>query len=279
MTAQRLRPAGLLDLDLHAIDGRTRPVRCQTQPPLQLSRVRYDDVAHPDRAVFTLIHLGGILAGDRYELRVRLGESASALVGTAAATQVYQHPPHSQQAEATQSLMLHLAPNSRLIWQPEPLILFAGARFSQHTRIVLEPGARLALLDVTVPGRLARGEVLQFARFATRLEVCDTQGRCLVAERAVLEPQRRSLLRPGVLDSTPVWGSLYLLGDEINSEAGCDLVQQLNQPRLAATMLPHQSGLLVRALGTTAQEVRAMLLQVWATLQPLWHAGRQTGAL
>lgn len=277
-TEQRIRPAGRLELTLESIDGRTRPVRCLTQPPLQLSRVRYDDPAEPDRAVFTLIHLGGILAGDRYELTVELGEGATAMIGTAAATQVYRHPLHSQQAQATQALALHLARNSRLIWQPEPLILFAGARFSQATRIVLAPGARLALLDVTVPGRLARGEVLQFAHFATRLEVSDTQGRCLVAERAVLEPQRQSLAWPGVLDATPVWGSLYLLGDQLDSERGCSVVQQCDQPGMAATTLPHQCGLLVRALGTTPQHVRAMLLRAWYALSQIWHAGHPIGA-
>lgn len=272
MTTQQLsRPAGQLNLQLEAIEGRTRPVRCHTQPPLQLSRVRYDDPAHPERAVFTLIHLGGILAGDCYDLNVTLGEAASAMIGTAAATQVYRHPPHNQQAPATQTLTLQLDRNSRLIWQPEPLILFAGARFSQATQIVLAQGAQLVLLEVIVPGRLARGEVLQFDRFATRLEVSDTQRRCLVAERAVLEPQRHALMRPGVLDITPVWGSLYVLGDQLDSERACSIIQQMDQPQLAATILPYECGLLVRALGTTPQQVRLRLLQAWQALRPIYE--------
>lgn len=264
------RPHGRLDLLLECIDGRTRPIRAQAHPPLQLSRVRYDD-DQPERAVLTLIHLGGILAGDRYHLSVTLGAGASGQIGTAAATQVYRHPPHNQQPDATQDLVLQLKPDSRLVWLPEPLILFAGARFSQTTTISLAHGARLALLDVIVPGRLARGELLQFTRYATRLEVSDVQGRCLVAERAVLEPQRRALALPGVLDSAPVWGSLYLFDFELDSERGCRIVHGLHEPLLAATTLPHGCGLVVRAMGSTPQQVRGILLRAWRILSSLWQ--------
>ena len=89
------------------------------QPPLQLSRARYDNPARPEQVSLTLIHLGGILSGDRYDLNVTLGAAASARITTAAATQVYRMPA----GEATQALHLCLGPDSRLEWLPEPTIL------------------------------------------------------------------------------------------------------------------------------------------------------------
>src|SRR5438045_6935103 len=125
--AQDGRQEGRLDLLLERAGAITRPVRCAVQPPLQLSRARYDDPARPNDPALTLVHLGGILAGDHYDLQIALGEGAGARVTTAAATQVYRMP----QGAATQAIQLQLGAGSRFEWLPEPTILFGGARFSQ----------------------------------------------------------------------------------------------------------------------------------------------------
>ena len=253
---------------LERADATTRPVRCAVQPPLQLSRARYDDPTRPDQPALTLVHLGGILAGDHYDLRIALGDSAAARITTAAATQVYRMP----QGQAAQDIQLDLGPGSRLEWLPEPTILFGGARFSQAVSVTLGAGARLALLDVLVPGRLARGEAYQFDRYAARLDVCDAAGRLLLAERALLEPRRRDLSAPGVFGATPVLGSLYILGDGVDAERDCALVTRRQGALdgrsidLGAAVLPNGCGMLVRALGTAPSQVRAALLKVWEVL-------------
>jgi urease accessory protein UreH len=103
------RQEGRLDLLLERDGAVTRPVRCAVQPPLQLSRARYDAPARPDEPALTLVHLGGILAGDHYDLRIALGDAAGACVTTAAATQVYRMP----QGQATQALQIQLGAGSR----------------------------------------------------------------------------------------------------------------------------------------------------------------------
>ena len=262
------RQEGRLDLLFERAAAITRPVRCAVQPPLQLSRARYDDPARPDEPALTLIHLGGILAGDHYDLRIALGAGAGARVTTAAATQVYRMP----QGEATQSIQLQLGAGSRLEWLAQPTILFGGARFTQTTSVTLGPGAQLALLDVLVPGRLARGEVYQFDRYAARLEVRATAGRLLLAERALLEPRRHDLTAPGLLGTTPVLGSLYILGDGVDAERDCARVARRTDGLsgllidLGAAVLPNGCGMLVRALGMTASQAHAALLKVWNVL-------------
>ena len=263
------RQEGRLDLLLERDGAVTRPVRCAVQPPLQLSRARYDDPARPDEPALTLVHLGGILAGDHYDLRIALGDGAGARVITAAATQVYRMP----QGEATQAIQLQLGAGSRLEWLPAPTILFGGARFTQTTSVTLGPGARLALLDVLVPGRLARGEVYQFERYAARLEVRDAAGRLLLAERALLEPRRHTLTAAGLLGATPVLGSLYILGDRVDAACDCARVARRADGLsglsvdLGAAVLPSGCGMLVRALGTTASQVHAALLTILGTIK------------
>lgn len=264
--AQRARPpaSGGLDLLLERDGAITRPRRAFASPPMQLSRLRYDDPADPGAAVFTLLHLGGVLAGDRVQMRVELGPGAAAQIPMAAATQVLRMPA----GDAAHALEIVLAEGSRLAWLAQPLILFAGACFSQTTRIMLAAGAQLALLDVLAPGRLARGERWQFTRYESRLEVCDAGGRLLVAERAVIEPARSIPFLP---EHTPVAGSLYLLGDTIDAEGMAAELAASSAPGLGATVLPNGAGLLVRALGATPSEVHGALSRVYAR----WHAAQQ----
>lgn len=254
--------SGTLDLLLERVGEHTRPVRCLAAPPLQLSRARYDDPARPADLALTLVHLGGVLQGDRYGLQVELGPDAGATIGTAAATQVYRMP----QGEASQELWLRLAPGSRLSWLPEPLILFGGARFRQATRIELAPGARLALLDVLAPGRLARGERFAFERYEARLEVCAPDGRLLLAERALLEPARHRAAAPGLFGDRPVLGSLFLLGGPPDPEHAAARLHARERPHLGAAVLPNGCGLLVRLLGESPSAVRRELLEVYAEL-------------
>lgn len=261
--------AGMLNLLLASdANGITRPVRTLAQPPIQLSRVRYDDPRQPEMAVLTLLTLGGVLSGDRNTLAVELAENACARVVMAAATQVLSMP----EGHAEQSLTLHLGPGSQLFWPAEPTILFANADYCQQTRVILGAGARLALIDVLVPGRLARGEVHRFRRYQATFEVFDPAGRLLVAERSRLEPGRQLLSAPGLLDPHAVVGSLYILGDTIDAERLAATISEANSVDLGATVLPNRAGLLVRAIGPAASAVRSRLSALMDELGP--HSSR-----
>jgi urease accessory protein len=253
---------GALDLALSLIDGVTRPARAFTRPPLQLSRVRYDDPRRPGMAVQTLLTLGGVLAGDRNTMAVEVGEGAAARVVFAAATQVLAMP----SGHAEQSIALRLGAGSRLEWLAEPTILFGDSELHQRTQVALAPGAQLALLDVLTPGRLARGELHRFRRYRSELEVIDHAGRLLAAEYADLAPGRRALDVPGVLRGSPVVGSLFLLGDLPDAERVVAQVSASPARRLGATVLPNGCGALVRALGDSASAIRAALLSVLADI-------------
>jgi len=267
-TLQGHRPGqeGQLDLRLAVIGGATRAIRSLVRAPFQLSRARYDPSDHAGTVSFTIVHLGGVLSGDRLQLHVELAAQASATLRTAAAAQIYRMPGQG----ASQTTSLRLASNSSLAWLPEPTILFGGARFSQITRIELAAGARLALLDVLVPGRLARGECYQFDTYTQRLEIRDAAGRLLVAEYARLEPQQSNFAAAGLLQATPVVGSLYLLGN-YDRQAVHTLLQQHATPNTGSAMLPGECGQLIRVLGTTASMVHGSLITFWQRLNWLQH--------
>ena len=56
------------------------------------------------------------------------------------------------------------------LW-PAPLILQAGARLQQQTRVDLAPSARVLLCEMVSPGRVAFGEAFRFDAWRSNLEI------------------------------------------------------------------------------------------------------------
>jgi hypothetical protein len=69
-----------------------------------------------------------------------------------------------------------------------------------------------------------------------------------------------------------VLGSLYILGDRVDAERDCARVARRDgmvdekAVDMGAAVLPNGCGMLVRALGTTASQVRGTLLKIWGVL-------------
>lgn len=249
-----------LELALEFDGERTRARRALATPPLQLSRARYDDAAAPGRLSLTLVHLGGVLAGDCYRLSVELASGAEAVVGAAAATQIYTMP----SGTARQETLISAAPGSRLWWMPGPQILFAGARYCQSTRVELAPGAFVMLCEALVSGRLARGECWRFERYQSALEIVDPRGELLACEHTLVEPGRRHPAVPGVMGGFAVQGSLWLLGDRVDAERAAEAIGSRDGV-LSAAVLPG-GGVVVRALGAGLSAVRLALRRCYEAL-------------
>lgn len=112
---------------------------------------------------------GGLVDGDRIAVEVDVGEGASALLGTQASTKVYRSA-----RGCSQDLRARVADRGALAILPDPVVCFAGARYSQNIDVALAPGGSLVLLDGYTCGRSARGERWQFTRYASR--TCVTRG-------------------------------------------------------------------------------------------------------
>jgi urease accessory protein len=239
---------GSLELVLRPGPEGTEATCARAIPPLQLSRLRRDSAAWPAAACFTLVHLGGVLDGDRYDLTIDVASGAAATLASAAAT--LAHPATAAPAEI--DITICVASGARLAYLPQPLILFRDADLRQRTRVVIAPGGLLLLAEVFVVGRLAMGERLAFRRYCARLEVCDPEGQLLVAERLDLQPAAFALDAPGLLGGASAVGSFYLLAPGRQLDAlQAALEDALRDQGLDAALgpLPNRAGLFVRALG------------------------------
>ncbi len=98
---------------------------------------------------------GGVVAGDRAELRFVAGEGACAVLTTQSAEKIYR----SDGLEATIDVRLEAAARARVEWLPQETILFDRARLARRLDAEVAGDATLTVLEAITFGRMAMGEV------------------------------------------------------------------------------------------------------------------------
>ena len=165
--------------------GRTRITDLECRPPLQILRLHYLDPAAPDLATAILASpSGGILDGDDIRLEVSVGRGARLHVGTQSATRIYRTPG----AGARFNVELRVEDGGYLEVMPDPYIPYRASRFETTMRCEVAERGTLVVREVVGPGRAARGEVLAFESFESRLELVRPDGEVFATDTVRLDP-------------------------------------------------------------------------------------------
>jgi urease accessory protein len=237
------------------------------QPPLRV--VRSFALAHGA----ALVHLhnisGGVLGGDRLDLRVEVAPQARAQLTSTGATRLYRSRSGTEPAQ--QSTHFTVREGGLLEYLPDTLIPFAGSRYQQATRVELADDAGLFWWEIVAPGRVGRGEVFAYDRLLLETEIA-AAGRDVLRERVRLEPQQHSLASLARLGPYRYYASFYACRVGLEPARWRELEAQLqevvaplNRPGEAfwgiSTLPAH--GLAVRAVGQTNHALTAGLLTLW----------------
>ena len=257
---------GELKLGFAQQNGRTVLAESFFRVPLQVMKPRYDESGCA--CVYLLSPTGGVVQGDDYQIDVTLSSNSHATLTTQAATKVYAMPLQG----AAQSLRGRIGENAVFEYLPDPTILFHDAIFTQQVSFGLERGAMLVIQEIVMPGRLARGEKLEFTKYRSHIEASDSDG-VLLFDSCLLKPKHQPYLAThGALDNFACWGSWFLLGD-FNMprwESLCEIAEpllnhpdksiggltQLNRNGIALRMLAHNSGVIQSAFQTIWNRIK-----------------------
>lgn len=252
---------GILRLRFAPTDGRTALVEDYARAPFHLSGTLAHDPHDDVATVFVQSATGGIAQGDRHDVTIDVDPGAFAHVSTQSSTKVQSMQHNYGAAE----LRLSVGQGGYLEYLPEPTILHADARFHQDLTVELAPESIAVLGDIVVPGRLARGERFEFERYRTRVRVRN-RDRLLFEDTTHLAPEEGDPTAPGLFGDASVYGTLFVVAPEREIDAlstslhdavsGCTA-------RAAATELPNEAGVVVRALGDRAETVDAALHAAW----------------
>jgi len=133
---------------------------------------------------------GGMTGGDTLRLACRVGRKARVRLTTQSAEKIYR----AEHGPATVTAELAVDAGASLAWIPQETILFDGARLERSLSADLEERAKLLVLEMTVLGRVARGETMTSGLFRDRWRV-RRDGRLVFADDVRLEGDVASVMQ------------------------------------------------------------------------------------
>ncbi|SFN05194.1 urease accessory protein [Izhakiella capsodis] len=240
--------------------------------PFLVQRPLYWDEALPNLpCLFLISTAGGILQGDRLVLEVDMQPGSSAHITTQSATKV-QSMTHNYAAQLQQ---ITLQENSYLEMMPEPTILHNNARFISSTRLQIHPSATLLYSEVLTCGRKHHPTDggFKFDVYSARTEAQDLNGHDLFSEHYLLEPKLRPLNGAGIMEGFHVAGNVILLTPEKHHQTILTRIKPCYDATagiaFGASLLPNQCGIIFKALGSEAYQVKS-------AIHTFWQAARET---
>ncbi|MDA8194946.1 MAG: urease accessory protein UreD [Thermaerobacter sp.] len=254
---------------------------------------------HPDHRAIRVVmaQLGGVLQGDSFRTDVEVGERAGLVLTTQAATKLYRMPDRG----ARHDLSIRVAAGGTLIYLPDVLIPFAGARYQQVLAVEAELGSRVLMRDLLAPGRLARGERFAFSEvtMSVRIGVPGVPAP-LYWERQELRPGEQPPSANGAWGAWPYLGSLVVVEPGTERQAEPTWVDAAWQALLAADPRPGpyrddpgrvgtvgddalygglsriRHGWVVRVLARRADRLAECLAAITAAVRGQWDASDYT---
>lgn len=268
---------GVAEVAFAATGGATRLDQLYHHDPARILFPRPADGDVMTAAVVTTS--GGLVGGDRLDVRAEAGVGARGLVMAQAAEKVYR----SLGADSVVRIDLRADADGWLEWLPQETILFDGARLDRRTTVTVEPGARVLAGDMLVFGRLARGEVLSHGVLRDTWEVRKC-GRLTWADSLHVDGDiDQALADPVRFDGAKAYATVVYAGDDAPAHldaargllpddgadirVGATVVNGL----LVARWLGHDPNLVRQAFGRYWAGFRNLACGLPAALPRLWH--------
>ena len=243
--------------------GKTVVKEQYSKVPLFTQRALYLEESIPSMAyIYIISPSGGILQGDRYRMDIKLKNNAYSHITTQGATRVYR----MENNFATQIVNVVVDDGCYFEFVPDQIIPYRNSRFYQTVNLNVHDNATMVYSEIIVPGRVASGESFEYDICYMKALAKNQKGRIRFIDIAILEPKKRNLKTLGILGNFDVVGSMYILtmakyvaelNEEINSS-----VQKFFKISGGATILPYNSGVLVRMLGSVASDLRNAMYEV-----------------
>jgi urease accessory protein len=143
---------GIAEIAFDERDSVTRLAHLYQRDPL---RVLFPTPAATEPPLAVLVTTsGGLVAGDRLDISVRLATRATAQITTSAAEKVYRSTGRTTKVFQA----LSIGRDAALEFLPQETILFDRARLERKTVVDLEPGAVFLGGEIVIFGRRARDE-------------------------------------------------------------------------------------------------------------------------
>ncbi|HYY49815.1 MAG TPA: urease accessory protein UreD [Nitrososphaeraceae archaeon] len=252
-----------LRLEQNTENSKTVVKEQYSKVPLFTQRALYLEESIPSMAYMYIISpSGGILQGDRYRMDITLRNNACAHITTQGATRIYR----MEKNYATQIVNITVDDGCYFEFVPDQIIPYRDSRFYQTVNLSIHDNATMMYAEMIVPGRVASGESFEYDICYMKALAKNQNNVLRFIDVAVLEPKKRSLSILGILSKFSVLGNMYILTKtkylaQLITEINC-VLQNFSNISGGATVLPRDSGVLVRILGEVAQDIRVVMYDI-----------------
>ncbi len=254
-------------------DGHTRLKHLYQRAP---ARVLMPDGVDPGVPMAVLLNTGGgLVGGDRLDIRVSTAAGARAVVTQQAAEKVYRAPDAASRID----VRLSVGAGGWLEWLPQETILFNGARLRRSNVAEVAAGGRLLAGEVLVFGRRARGEVFARGLIEDRWEI-RRDGRPIWADALRLDGDvARTLTAAAGLSGAAAIASTVFVDDNagIQLDAARQWLAQACADGVQAAATVVGGVLITRWLAADPMPLRTSFARYWSALR--WRIGGLNAAL
>lgn len=201
---------GKLEMAFEPRRGLTRLVHVYQQPPLKASRELYAD-NKSTATVFIMESSGGMVAGDKNDISVKLAPESQVKLKQQSALKIY--PSHTGEL-CTQEITVDIAEGARLEWLPEVTIPYERAKFQVNTTIRMTASSTLIWGEIIAPGREMRGEIFDYQSFQSKYKLYVEES-LIAFDSFHFKPQEMYLSTVGLLEKALYIGSLWIVSPRV----------------------------------------------------------------
>jgi urease accessory protein len=267
-------PMGELELVVADRGGRSVATHQYHRGALRVLRPHYLDDS--GQVCYVLVNPGGACLGaDLYVIDVEVGEGAKLLLTTQSATKIYRTPG----SFAEQRLRVRLREGAQLELAPDQLIAYREASYRQNTHITVHPTSSLVMSEVITPGWSPDGARFRYEELRLRTEIhveTDDKTGLLALDNVLVRPPLGDVSGMGFMEGFSHLGSLIVVDARVD-QALADELHLLAASHDAYTgisltvTMDGITGLVLRALSNSTEELNKLLGGCSALLRQRWH--------
>lgn len=222
-----------------SVGGRTVVTDSEFTAPIKIAKPFYRE-DHTE--VMMMAASAGLLDGDRYDIRIHVGEKCALSFTGQSYTKLFQ----AEREGVRQEVSIRVESGGKFLYMPCPVIPFAGSKYAAKTQIRLAPDSRFAMCDILSCGRGAMNEKFLFDSYRSRTAVY-VGGRLVFLDNVWLRPEKADLSGIGFFEGRTHAGMVYIYG--------IDVGELPEMPGVEAAVTRAAEGVCIRMAADSADEI------------------------
>lgn len=217
---------------------------------------------------------GGLYRGDELSLNLQQSNNTQLHLTTQGGTIVH----NTQNKQAKQSLSISLAEHSFCEYLPDPTVLFSGAAYCSNIQVNMAKTARLMLSDSFIwhdpyfkNNNKMDCKERPFNYYHSNIKIMDEKGKTIVIDRFQITGDMLLTDNPAINGDYRAQSSIFLIDSLVNLEQVLQALREalalVGDCYAGASILPNNSGVIVRFLASNGVILQQVLQTCWVILR------------